>query len=134
MAVRRPRRARKPRPPRTPGGTYRGTVAEGEDLGEAANVIADEARRLGGWSRQIAEDINVETSGDKTATVWTDAGPAYPAETGARHPLFGNRKHWYAPTDRQKPFLGPAADAKASAAMDRYAQKYERLLKKAGFE
>lgn len=135
MAVRRPRKARKPRAPRQPGGTYRGAVAEGEDLGAAANVIADEARRLGGWSRQIAEDLNVDVAGDgKTATVWTDAGPAYSAETGARHPLFGSRKHWYPPAENQKKFLGPAADAKASEAMDRYAQKLNRLLKKAGFE
>jgi hypothetical protein len=143
--ARRPKRVRKPRPPRQAKGTYRAAVAGGGDLGEAANVIADEARRLAGWSQQIAGDINVESSGDgRTATVWTDAGPAYPAETGARHPLFaqgergmpGSRGwgHWYTPAAQQKPFLGPAADAKASDAMDRYAQKFERLLKKAGFE
>lgn len=132
---RRPKRVRKPRPPRQAKGTYRGTLAEGDDLDAAANVIADEARRLASWSQQIAGDINVDSSGDgRTATVWTDAGPAYPAETGARHPLWGNRKHWYVPAAQQKPFLGPAADAKASDAMDRYAQKFERQLKKTGFE
>jgi hypothetical protein len=143
MAVRRPRKARKPRPPRQPQGTYRGAVADGEDLEQAANVIADEARRLAGWSQQIHDGIVVEGSGD-TVTVWTEAGPAWSAETGARHPLFaqgprgapGSKgwNHWYAPSAQQKPFLAPAADAKASDAMDRYAQKYARQLRKAGFE
>jgi hypothetical protein len=133
MAVRRPRKARKPRPPRQPQGTYRGAVADGEDLEQAANVIAEEARRLAGWSQQIHDGIVVEGSGD-TVTVWTEAGPAWSAETGARHPLFGDRKRWYPPSEKQKPFLAPAADAKASDAMDRYAQKFERQLRKAGFE
>lgn len=130
---RKPRRSRQPRPPRQPKGVYRGTADDGDDLAQAAEVVADEARRLAGWSRQISEEINVDVAGDgKTATVWSEAGPAYPAETRARHPLFGNRKHWYGPPGHE--FLGPAADAKAGAAMDRYAEKLDRMLKKAGFE
>ena len=131
--VRRPRRARKPRAPRLPGGTYGALAAEGDDLEAAANVIADEARRLASWSRQISTGIHVDTSGDgKSATVWSEVGPAYPAETRARHPLFGNRKYWYGPPGTK--FLGPAADAKAGDAMDRYAKKLDRLLAKAGFD
>jgi hypothetical protein len=134
----RPRKPRKPRPPRQPKGVYRGTAAEGDDLGAAANVVADEARRLASWSRQVSGDINVDTSGDgRTATVWSEAAPAYPNETGARHPVFArgeDREKWTWTAGNNRPFLGPAADAKAGAAMDRYAQKLSRMLKKAGFE
>lgn len=131
MAVRRPRPPRKPRAVRTPGTqvTTVGAVGGGE-LGQAAEEIANGARALAGWSRQIPGNIRVEVAGDM-AVISADAGPAYPAETRARHPLFGNRKHWYdAPGER---FLGPAADLRAGAAMARYAGKIDRLCREAGF-
>lgn len=135
---RRPKRVRKPRPPRQAKGTYRAAVAGGDDLDAAANVIADEARRLASWSRQVSSDINVDTSGDgRTATVWSEAPPAYPNETDSRHPVYArgeDRAKWTWTAGNNRPFLGPAADAKASDAMARYAQKFERLLRKAGFE
>jgi hypothetical protein len=115
------------------GGTQLTTLGAvgGGDLKAAAEIIADGARELAAqWSSQIPPAIEVEVSG-KTATISCSAGPAYPAETRARHPLFGNRKHWYGPPGA--PFLGPAADQRAGAAMARYAQKIDRMCRKAGF-
>lgn len=104
----------------------------GGDLAAAAGIIADTARALAaGWSAQIPPRIEVEVSGNE-ATISCDAPPAYPGETRARHPLFGNREHWYGPPG--EPFLGPAADLRAGAAMARYAEKIDKMCRKAGFE
>jgi len=102
----------------------------GGDLKAAAEEIASRARELAAWSKQIPGRIVVEVSGN-TATISCDAPPAYPAETRARHPLFGDREHWYGPPGER--FLGPAADQRAGAAMARYAQKIDRMCRKAGF-
>ena len=102
----------------------------GGDLAAAAGVIADGARALAAWSRKIPPDIKVSVSGN-VATISASTGPAYPAETRARHPLFGDRKHWYGAPGA--PFLAPAADARAGAAMARYAQKIDRMCYAAGF-
>jgi hypothetical protein len=132
MAVHRKRAARPKTPPKVAGTTHTtaGAVGGG-DLGAAAEEIAKGARALAAWSRQIPPSISVEVSGN-TATISTDAGPAYPAETRARHPLFGDREHWYGPPG--EPFLGPAADARAGAAMARYAKKIDRMCRQAGFQ
>ena len=113
-------------------GTRNTTVGAvgGGDLAAAANIIADTARELAAWSEQIPGAIQVTVSGN-TAEISCDAPPAYPAETRARHPLFGDREHWYGPPGA--PFLGPAADARAGAAMARYARKIDRMCRKAGF-
>ena len=128
--TRRPRRRKKPR---LPAGTYRGTVADGSDLGQAAQLVADEAARIarGNGMPQTAGSISVEVSGD-TAIVYSDAPAAYPNEVpGVRHPTYGHSP-WV--TNQYRPFLAPAAEAKATAAMKRYAEKLDRLLRKAGFE
>jgi len=129
-APRKPRAPRRPRAPRAAGTreTTTGAVGGGE-LGQAAEEIADGARGLAGWSKQIASSISVDAT-DAEAVISTDVGPAYPGETRARHPLFGNRKHWYGPPG--KPFLGPAADARAGAAMAKYAKKIDRMVRESG--
>jgi hypothetical protein len=110
--------------------TTTGAVGGGE-LANAAAEIADGARALAAaWSKQIPPDIKVHVSGNM-ATISASVGPAYPGETRARHPLFGNRKHWYGPPGA--PFLGPAADMRADAAMAAYAKKIDRLCREAGF-
>lgn len=132
MAVHRRRRRRKASgPPRLARGTYRGILGPGDDLAAAAGVIADEARRLAGdWSESIPDSIQVEVHGD-TAVIYTDAPAAYPNEVeDVWHPTFGHKPRV---KNEHRPFLGPAADAKASDALDRWAQKYDRLLEKAGF-
>jgi hypothetical protein len=130
MAVRRARAPRTRRQRAT--GSVRATTGSvgGGDLAVAAEEIAAGARKLAAWSRQIAASVTVD-AGETTAVVWTDAGPAYPAETRARHPLFGDRKYWYGPPGA--PFLAPAAALRAGAAMARYAQKIDRLCREAGF-
>ena len=134
MAVHRRRSRRKPAgPPRLARGTYRGQLAGGDDLGQAAQVIADEAARIAraNGMPETADSITVEVSGT-TATIYSDAPAAYPNEVpGVFHPTYGHRP-WV--LNQHRPFLGPAADAKASDAMDRFARKYDRLLAKAGFK
>ena len=109
--------------------TTTGAVGGG-DLAAAAEVIASRARELAAWSHKIPPSIKVEVSGN-TAVISSDAPNAYPAETRARHPLFGNREHWYGPPGTR--FLAPAADERAGAAMARYAKKVDRMCRNAGF-
>jgi hypothetical protein len=101
------------------------------DLAAAAEEIAGRARELAAWSAQIPGRITVDGD-EKTMTISCDAPPAYPGETRARHPLFGNRKHWYGPPG--EPFLRPAADERAGAALAKYADKVDRWCKEAGFK
>jgi len=115
----------------------------GGDLRAAAQAIATRAKELAGWSKQIPDRIEVEVAGD-VATISCDAPPAYPGETRARHPLFarGDRAapdagkkgwgNWYGPPG--EPFLGPACDQQAGAAMAKYAQKIDRMCRQAGFQ
>jgi hypothetical protein len=134
MAVRRARKARTARKARGTA-SYAATVGSvgGGDLAAAAEEIANGARMLAGtWAKTgaVVDSIRVEVAGD-TALIIADAGAAYPAETRARHPLFGDRKHWYGPPG--EPFMGPAADQRAGAAMARYANRIDALCRKAGF-
>lgn len=134
MAVhRRRRRAKAVRAPRLAKGSYRAQLAGGDDLGQAAQVIADEAARIarGNGMPETADSITVEVNGT-TATIYSDAPAAYPNEVaGVYHPTYGHRP-WV--LNQHRPFLAPAADAKASEAMKRFAEKYDRLLAKAGFK
>lgn len=133
---RKPRAARKPRAPRVTG-TYQATTGSvgGGELGEAAEEIAETARRIAAWSEQISTSIAVDVDeGAHRAVISTDAGPAWSAETQSRHPLFGDRERWYPPSEKQRPFLAPAADRRAGAAMAKYAQKIDRLCRERGFE
>jgi hypothetical protein len=86
---------------------------------EAAEVIANAARiRSSKFSRRIPASVKViPTLWGAYITAGGDVAPnAYPFETGANHPLWGNRHHWYA--QPKKPFLEEAADAAAKAAAD----------------
>jgi hypothetical protein len=106
------------------------------DLGAAAGIIRDEAVRLSArWSRQVPAHITVGVAGN-VATITADAPPAYPNETGSRHPVYarGPRSEWEWTKGNYRPFLGPAADAKADAAMARYAKRIDKMARKAGFE
>jgi hypothetical protein len=126
-------RKRKPRPPLylSQVVVLSGLDAGSGDLGAAAEIVAAEARRLAaGWSVQVPARITVSVSG-RTATITADAPPARPAELRIRHPLFGDRDYWYGPPG--EPFLSPAATAKADAAAARYADKVDKMARKAGF-
>ena len=102
-----------------------------EHLREAAEVIADDARaRAGLWSRTIPASITVTVAGE-LAKVTAHAKVARPAELRLRHPLFGNRRHWYGPPGSS--FLGPAAEAKADKAAVIYSRVVDDWARRDGF-
>jgi hypothetical protein len=107
------------------------------DLTAAAKIIADRAKELAGaWSATIPARIQTQVAGT-TATVSSDAPPAYPNEiTGVRHPVFGpteKNPHPAWVTNQHRPFLSAAADEQAGAAMARYAKKVDKMCRQAGF-
>ena len=83
--------------------------AQAKRLREAAEIVADAAREISAsFSTRIPASIRI-TGG--TSKVYIRAGGpsapnAYPFDTGARHPLFGNRDWWY--PQPKKPFLEEA--------------------------
>lgn len=97
-----------------------------EGLRAAAETIADAARAISGrFSRRIPASIRVTVAG-KSAAVKAGgrkgelAPNAAMFETpGARHPLFGDKSHWYFQPHR--PFLEEAAQARGDKAAEEYA-------------
>jgi hypothetical protein len=107
------------------------------DLRAAAELVADGARAIAaGWgSTRIPPAIRVEVAGNM-AIISCDAPPAYPNEVkGVRHPVFahGPRDTWHWVPNQYRPFLGPAADALAGAAMARYSRRIDTMCREAGF-
>lgn len=146
MAVRRSRAPRRARAPREAyGRTYKKWMSSEPDvvvqrsttgsagggyLAAAAEQIAQRARELASWSRQIPPSISVQVSGN-VATISSDAPPAYPNEiAGVRHPTFGHDP-WV--TNEYRPFLSAAADQRAGAAMAKYADKIDTMCRARGF-
>lgn len=83
-----------------------------KDIGKRA---ADDARARASWSKKIPPGI---TSGMtnrgpyiRYRAVAPTVGRLNEVRATWRHPLFGNRSHWY--TQRGRKFLQPAAEAKA---------------------
>ena len=99
--------------------------ASAKRLREAAEVIAVRARAISAtFSKRIPASIKI--TGGTTGVYIIAGGPdgkeapnAYPFEYGVRHPLFGNRNHWYAQPKR--PFLEEAAVQAADAAAEAFA-------------
>ena len=101
----------------------------------AARIIALEAARLASrWSRQIPPDVlRHVTATDSAATIKSDVGPAYPNEViRVRHPVYGNRRVWV--TNDYRPFLAPAAQAKADAAAAEIAKSIDDICHELGFK
>lgn len=142
MTVRKPRAVRRSRAPRKTGSwaTTSGAVGGGE-LIQAAEEIADGARANASWSKSVPANIRTEQVDENTVLVVSDAGPAYPNETGAPHPLFaeGDRSHWTwrdkagRPFFNKRPFLAPAAEERADAAIEKFAQVIDRIAADRGF-
>lgn len=130
------RGVRKPRPRKPPRTVARvvalAAVSTGgdPDLRAAADVIADAARQLAGWSRTVPDSISVRVDGN-TATISASAPAARPAELRLNHPLFGDRDRWYGPPGHE--FLVPAADLNADAALAKYAKKIDKMAAAAGY-
>lgn len=104
----------------------------------AGLIVAREARKLAAlWSEQIPPSIRV-TARDKVATISSHTGPSYPNEVNrVRHPVFGPtmrnpRPGWV--TNKHRPFLVPAADAKADEAAAEIARYVDDVARENGFK
>ena len=85
-------------------------------MAAAAWIIAREAMALASvWSEQVPPSIRVYGRA-RYAVIFSQVGPSYPNEVkGVRHPVFGMPKvSWV--DNAYRPFLAPAAVAKADAA------------------
>lgn len=137
MTIRKPRAARRGRAPRKTGSwvTTSGAVGGGE-LVQAAEEIADGARANASWSRSIPPSIRTEQVDDNHVNVVCDAPPAYPNELDTWHPVFAqgdDRRKWTWVAGNDRPFLAPAAEQRAGAAMEKFAKVIDRKAMKAGF-
>lgn len=104
--------------------------ANAEDLKAAAEVLADEVRKqAGAVSSRTAGAVNVKAAGGG----W-EINAGYPGgrwgwdpiqgwmfDEGAKHPLFGDRSHWYA--QKHWPFMALAVSLAIDKAADAYADK-----------
>jgi hypothetical protein len=107
-------------------------------MGAAALIIAREAQRLAAaWSVQVPPSIKVKAA-SSSATISSGVGPSYPNEViRVRHPVFGPtlrnpRPGWV--TNDHRPFLAPAADAKADDAAKEIAKSIDDLCHDLGFK
>ena len=103
----------------------------------AGAIIMRQAQVLAaGWSEQIPPTMKL-TATDSTATISSAVGPSYPNEVPrVRHPVFGPtlrnpRPAWV--TNKHRPFLAPAADAKADAATAEIAKCVDDFCHDLGF-
>jgi hypothetical protein len=106
----------------------------GKRLKEAGVLIAGIARGNAGFSTRIPASIRVGggRSGIVVRAGSVKAPHAYAFELGKRHPLFGDRSHWY-PT-AHIPFLENAADAGAEAAAEIVAQVVDDWAREYGYK
>lgn len=86
------------------------------------------ARKTGALSKSVKP--RVSSRGD--ASIYSSDPAARPNEFGGRHPLFGNRNHWY-PTPKQ-PFLFPAVEAHSREFFTLAEVALFKASKKAGFK
>ena len=102
----------------------------GSDLAAAADIIARGAKDNARWSRKIPPTIAVSVDGN-TATIGTSLPFGRAVELRLKHPLFGDRRHWYGPTGEK--FLEPALDSHIDEAVARYAEKFDKHARQLGF-
>jgi hypothetical protein len=129
-----------------PGTRVRGSAeAEQRRLEAAAGIIAQKAREISGtFSRRIPGSVRVRTyaaRGGTTVsggTTYVEAGgptapnafPFDPPKPPSRHPLFGDREHWY--NQPYRPFLEEAAEAAADKAAEEYAKVIDDWCEETG--
>jgi hypothetical protein len=99
----------------------------------AGQIVAAEARRLAEpWSETIPPSIKV-SAGEKSCTIKSAVPAAYPNEVPrVRHPVWGNREVWV--TNQYRPFLAPAAEAKADECAAEIAKTIDDFCHDHGFE
>lgn len=109
-----------------------GQGASGDRLGQAAEKIAEGVREVSAtFSVKIPPSVHVRQGSETSATVYADAPNAYPIETGARHPLFGNREHWY--RMKQRLFLEQGAAVSLDQAAEVYGKTIDDWLREVGW-
>lgn len=108
----------------------------------AAQPVLEEARRRASWSSRIpgATKISARFSGRRAGVSIVVSAAQAPhgrpyEHMGApgtfRHPVFGNRDRWVPQSAR--PFLFPAARAKAEAAANEIDRAVVEVLRRTGF-
>ena len=133
-------------PPRSPGGIV---ALDGpwtaERLKQAAEVIAADARILAAWSERIPGSVRVYQPTARGRVVTIAAGgvrapQAYTFEgkRGGRpvwHPVFaeGDRADWRWVPQTPRPFMRPAAEARAGQAADVFAKAIDDWAAASGF-
>lgn len=110
-------------------------------LKEAGEIIAADARSRASWSSRIPRTVRVRVSfraGGEGVTVAAGGARAPHArpyegttQNPFRHPVYGNREVWVAQPAR--PFLNPAAAAKADEAGRAIEQALAEAAKALGF-
>lgn len=103
--------------------------------------LLQRVRRNASWSTRIpgATRLSVRFSRSPGVDVITDSQRAPHASVYEgdgrpgrfRHPLFGNRSHWY--SQRRRPFQGPAMDAEAPHAVAAIADAVDQAFWNARF-
>ena len=104
------------------------------ELRLVAKKVATEAATLAPTrTGRLRRAIRVsQRSGSPAVVVVHDQAPhARTVHYGRRHPLFGNREHWYA--NPAVPFLQRAADANRPEALDAVETALDRALDRAGW-
>jgi len=104
-------------------------------LREAGELIAGLARaNASEFSSRVPGSVRV--TGGRSGIYVVAGGPkgpaAYTAEIPSKHPLYGNRKHWY--LGPVHPFLGPAGDEGFEAAAEIVARVIEDWAFEYGFK
>lgn len=92
--------------------------AQMKRLRAAAQIVADGIKAAAApFSERIAASVKVRSTvkGVYIIAGGAAAPNAYPFETGAAHPLFGDRAHWYPQPKRQFLELGEAGTLDAAA-------------------
>lgn len=120
----------------TPGGFQINGGGTRASVMKAAEIFAAKARaNAAKFSRRIPAATYVDPYTEEQAQVVTDgtmAPNAAPFEFGERHPLFGDRKHWYKQPTRaymsraakDSKTIDTAADVYATAEVEMLEQEY----------
>jgi len=105
------------------------------ELREAGEIIASDARQRASFSTKIPGSIKVITRAGnvRVRAGGPDAPDAVALENHGkghpRHPLFGNREHWY--TNNTPAFLAPALEANAKVVAVRMGETLTRAVDRA---
>jgi hypothetical protein len=88
--------------------------ALGVRMRTAGQTVAAQARSNASWSRRIPSAITVSvrqsTISLRLSAAQAPHGRLYELRKSWRHPLYGDRAHWF--SQRGRPFMQPAVDAR----------------------